>query len=998
MVSLGVGMTPFRSLSQQSARPAQTRRTAVAAVFIAVALGVLFVPAGISGAQADASHGGQLHASALWGKTVAHLSLKTDSSLTLIPFNSQIVQKLNEPLDPRSVAQSLKNLYATGRFLTLEAEAITTAGGVDLIFSGKTQYFIGLVEVKETGKAIPETALAGSAQLRMGAPLREGDAARAEANLRAVLAAHSYNQSQLHFFITKNPEDQLANVVLVVNPGKAARLASVTFDQTGVFTAQRLQSTAGWKTGTVLNPSNLQHGFYEIRRLFQRRGYLEVTTRIQARVYSRPGSAERLSVHINPGPLVRVRLEGAPISQAQLQKTLTPIFQEGLTDDLSLDAGARDLEDYFAGRGYFNATATWHRIRRPHETDITYVIDQGKQAVFTGFDFRGNHSFPTAALAPLVTIRPPGMIGHTHGVFSREMLRADVKALTNFYLARGYLQASIKPKLHPGPGTLAVTFVVSEGRLTRVGKVSFAGIPHDISLDLRRALHALPGQPYSRPILNRDREEILTYFANRGYAEASVEASTKSLGAHEVEIDYTIQPGRREIVSRVIILGNHHTRAAVIRRAVTLRSGEPLSQTQVYDSQRKLYELGLFNGVEITPADPGGRGLNKVVLVRVQEANRWTLGYGFGLDVQRLGGNQPSGELRASPRLSFDATRINVGGRAQTFSFRGRLSDLETGAETSYVFSNFLNHHSLSLHADLLADQTRDVLTFTSQLEQASLTLEKQFSPSTFLLGRYNYRFVSVSSLRIDPEEIPLVSQPVRDAGFESTFIRDTRNDPADATRGSYSLLDGSVSASDLGSGANFFRLFGQNSTYHRFATHLVFARSTQFGVESSYGPPRSVGVAGGTILTSQIPLAERFFAGGSDSIRAFSLNQAGPRDPVTGYPIGGDALFVNSIELRMPFRSGRYGVVLFNDSGNVYSQIQEMRLLKFVQTSSTDLNYTVDAAGVGFRYKTPIGPIRLDLAYGLNTPRYEITPVNQPSQILRLPRFQYFVSIGQSF
>lgn len=934
----------------------------------------------------------------LWGRTVVSIAVETDSNLTLASLQSQISQKTGEPLSAAKVDESLKNLYATGRFLTLRAEAKHALGGVALMFAGKTQFFVGVVRVQETSKGVPEAALAGSTGLRLGQPLRAGDAERAEASLRSVLEAHSYYRARIHYVIVRDPDNQLAHISFTVSPGEPARLAGVTFSQTGVFSAARLESVAGWKRGVVLNPAKLQRGIFDIHRLFTRRGYLEATVNAGRREYTAATNAERLAVRINPGPLVRVRVDGAPISQAQMRKALTPVFQEGLTDDLSLDQGARDLESFFARRGYFEASAKWRRILRPHEVSITYAVAEGPQAVFTGFDFSGNHSFPAATLDPLITIQPPGALSRTHGVFSRQMLNADVKSIDQFYHSKGFLEASVEPDLRRGPGTLAVTFVVSEGAVTRVDNVAFEGVSEKTKLDVRSGLNALPGKPYSPQILNADRDAILTYFADRGYPNASVAAHVSPLGAHAVAIQYTIKPGVRNVVDRVVIVGNQHTRTGLIRRRVTLRAGAPLSQTQVYESQRGLYDLGLFNGVQITPVDPGAGGARKTVLVRVNEADRWTLGYGFGLDVQRLGGNQPSGQLRASPRLSLEATRIDVGGRDQTFSIHGRVSDLETGAESSYLFSNFLNHPRLSLHADLLADQTRDVLTFTSRLEQASLTLEDQLSPATFLLGRYNYRLVSVSSLRIDPEEIPLVSQPVRDAGFETTFVHDTRDNPADATRGSYTLLDGSVSAAKLGSEASFVRFLGQNSTYHRFGAHLVFARNTQFGVESAYGRARAVSVPGGTVFTTQIPLAERFFAGGGDSLRAFSLNQAGPRDPITGFPVGGNALFVNSLELRMPFRNGRYGVVLFNDSGNVYSQIEEMRLLKFVQSSPPDLNYTVDALGLGFRYQTPIGPIRFDVAYGPNTPRYIVAPAGRPAEVLRLPRFQYFVSIGQSF
>ncbi|MGH9343017.1 MAG: BamA/OMP85 family outer membrane protein, partial [Terriglobia bacterium] len=566
-----------------------------------------------------------------------------------------------------------------------------------------------------------------------------------------------------------------------------------------------------------------------------------------------------------------------------------------------------------------------------------------------------------------------------------------------YYHSKGFLQARIAPHQYMTEGEMAVTFVIDEGPLTRVHELAFQGADANAIAQFRPRLEALPGRPYSPQIVNKDRDAILTYFGDHGFNEAIVTPHVSKLENRQVDINYEIQPGARQMVERVVVLGNQHTRTGVINRQITLKPGNPLSQAQVYESQRKLNDLGLFNSVQISPQNPAGAETDKTVLVNVQEADRWTLGYGFGIDVQRLGGNQPAGQLNASPRLSLTATRIDIGGRDQTFSFRGRVSDLETGAETSYLFSHFLNKPSLTLHVDLLGYQTRDVLTFTSRLEQASLTLEKQLSATTFLLGRYNYRRVSLYDVHLAPEEVPLVSQPVQDAGFETTWIHDTRDDPADAKRGSYSLLDASISTTRLGSGSNFMRFLGQNSTYYRFSQHLIFARNTQFGVESSYGPGQQT-AAPGTLFTNQIPLAVRFFAGGSDSLRSFSLDQAGPRDTVTGYPIGGDALFVNSLELRMPFHGGRYGVVVFNDAGNVFSSFSEMRLFKFVQSSPADLNYDVDAMGAGFRYKTPIGPIRLDLSYGLNIPRYQIVPQTGPAEVLRLPAFQYFISIGQSF
>jgi outer membrane protein assembly factor BamA len=429
----------------------------------------------------------------------------------------------------------------------------------------------------------------------------------------------------------------------------------------------------------------------------------------------------------------------------------------------------------------------------------------------------------------------------------------------------------------------------------------------------------------------------------------------------------------------------------------------------VLESQRRLYNLGIFNQVQITPQDQPASDTEKTLLVGLEESRRWILGYGGGFEVQKLGSNKPQGQYKESPRLSLSLTRLDVGGRGQTFSMGGRLSNIDTGANMGYLIPRLFNRDDLSLRINGLVDRSRDVLTFTADRKEASVNLEKRFSPSTLLIGQYSFRRVEALDIssKISAQEIPLLSQPALVGMAGGSFVEDHRDDPADATRGVYTLVDAGISWRDFGSQANFLRFTGQNSTYYTLNSHLVFARKTQFGVVSPYGSlysitvPASGSTPAKTILTNSIPLPERFFMGGSESMRGFSINQAGPRDPDTGYPIGGNALFFNSFELRSSFAQRRLGLVLFEDAGNVYDSIRRMRLLKFTQSSPRDFDYTCQAAGVGLRYKTPVGPIRFDVGYNLNPPRYNvITTTNgvTNTEVQRLSNFQFFLSIGQSF
>jgi outer membrane protein insertion porin family len=237
-------------------------------------------------------------------------------------------------------------------------------------------------------------------------------------------------------------------------------------------------------------------------------------------------------------------------------------------------------------------------------------------------------------------------------------------------------------------------------------------------------------------------------------------------------------------------------------------------------------------------------------------------------------------------------------------------------------------------------------------------------------------------------------------------YVRNRRDNDLESTRGNYTTVEGGVAASYFGSAADFGRFLGKNSTYHTFLRNhstgrgFVFARSTTIGIENPFGNTIVVdpaytsirllqGLPAVPIGASLIPLPERFFSGGGNSNRGFGLNQAGPRDPFTGYPVGGSALFLNSLEMRfpsvrMPYLNDYIGFTLFEDMGNVFARPQEMlpSLVRFHQPNEGDCfketthlqcnyNYASQAVGLGVRYQTPIGPLRFDFGYNLNPPYF---------------------------
>ncbi len=929
----------------------------------------------------------------LWEKTVVSIRLESDSGLRLEDFTQQITQKVGQPLEPSKVSESLKNLFATGRFHELRAEGELRDSGVELVFVSRAQYFVGMVRVEGSPHFLEPRNLVAASRLRLGQPLGEAELVAADERLKALLAENGYHEAKVGHRVSNDLKHQEADVAFAISPGRPAVLGGVEFQGHPLFPPGRLLRVAGWKSGRLLTSAKVEQGRFKIHQFYLKRGWLQSTVNVQARTYDAQRHIEKLAVQVEAGPRIKVRVQGARVSSSKM-KDLLPMFKDGVTDDVALDEGKRNLENYFEKQGYYSASVKWERrtFSNPERLEITYTVNSGPAGEFVGYSFQGNKAVPSEELVQVLSLQPKTFF-RDPGVFSHDLLDHDVKALSSLYESKGFLEARVTPhsKMESGShlGRLSVTFEINEGQRTKVRNVAFKGVDTEMQKALVSLVVSKWGEPYSPSRVQADRDAILEYCLDRGYSQASVDSSVSpATPEHETDVEYEIRLGLQERIRRVVVMGSRHTRPSIVRRELSLREGKPLGRSNLLESQRRLYDLGVFNQVQIATQDPLGDETERTLLVSLEEARRWTLGYGGGVEVQRLGSNQPEGQFKASPRVSLDLSRIDVGGRPQIFTLRGRLSNLERGGAVGYFIPHFTTRGDLNLRLNALVDRSRDVLTFTAKRQEASVSVEKTYSHNALLQARFSYRRIQSTDVRIRPELVPLVSRPARVGMLSLGYINDHRDNPVDATKGSYSLADAGVSWQRLGSEADFARLLGQNSTYYRLARHLIFARNTRLAIESKFGRPGP---------TNQIPLPERFFMGGSESHRGFSINQAGPRDPLTGFPLGGNALFLNSLELRMPFAENRLGFVLFHDAGNVYSSIRRMRLLKVMQTSPLDFDYTGHAVGLGFRYKTPVGPLRFDVGYSLNPVRFQVQTLSG-LEVRRLPRFQFFLGVGQTF
>ena len=927
--------------------------------------------------------------------------------------NQQLIKRLpfrpGSAFEERDLRLAIQNLFASGRFSDLAVDASEANGGVALKFITKRAYFVGRVLV--TGvKQPPNTGqLASATKLRLGEPYSDADKNQAVGSVRNILRQNGFYHSSIEDEIRYQTEAEQANVLLNVSTGKRARfeqpVMSGLIDNTepSIIRAthwKRLYGLLGWQE---LTESRLRQGIDNIRHYYEKRDLLQAKVTLTRLDYSEETNTVRPYLEIQPGPRIAIRVEGAQISRGKLAD-LVPIFQEGTVDPDLLVEGASNIAQYMQSLGYFEVTVTYTTGSGygPHEQTITYHVRHGSRHKFVFLKISGSNYFPQQTIRERLYIQPAEFPRFPKGRFSNDYLKQDVQSIENLYVSNGFRDVAVTTRVEDNyrgkENNIAVFIKIKEGRQWLVANLTIDGASRADLAALHPVLTCLPGQPYSEANVSDDRSNILNYYFSLGFLNANFEYYVEpAAAADQMNLHYVIVPGARKYVRDVLVSGLDTTRRSLVFDRIELKPGQPLSITAQTDSQRRLYDLGIFARVNTAIQNPDGEEDEKYVLYDIDEARHYSLNVGVGAQIGRIGGgttslDNPAGTTGFAPRISVGISRINFLGLGQTLALQTLASTIQQRAALSYFIPQFVSKNNLSFTTSALIENSNDIRTFTAHQRQASVQLGQRLSRAYTLQYRLVFRHVTLSNLKIDQLLVPLLSQPETIGMGEISLIQDKRDDPADAHRGLYSTADLSYAPGLFGQ-THFVRALFRNSTYHPFRRDLVFARSTQFGFIAS------------SAQASTIPLAERIYSGGSTSIRAFPDFQAGPRDVTTGFPLGGNALFINNFEVRFPLFGDNLNGVLFHDAGNVYSTLSDMSF-RFRQHNLQDFNYLVQDVGIGLRYRTPIGPIRLDFSFSPDAPRfYGLKGTEQDyingtavSTVQKINAFQFHFSLGQAF
>ena len=942
------------------------------------------------------------------GQSVVSVEIAGRPDLDTSKLVSSLPQRAGEPFSRDKIDQSISALKSEGHFDEVQLQVEPEAKGVRVLLVAEPAFWFGIFEFPGAER-FPYSKLVQVTNYPPQAPYNAGEVQRDAEALVRYFQQQGYFEAEVRPHLSVDSVHRLANVQFQVSLNRRANFGTVNIaDTTAQQSAQMARSLQGLKArlhGAAIRPgkkyrrSTLDRAQQYLQKGLEKKGKLDAQVKLAGAQYS--AETNRADVHydVTPGPTVHVQVKGAHL-WSWTRKSLLPVYQGVGVDPELVQEGRQALVSYFQKKGFFDVSVDSQFHSQDAVDTIVYTITKGKKHKVTDVSVAGNQKIKTPQLTDLVTVKKAHLF--SPGAYSEQLVRTSTKNLTALYQSEGFSSVQVTSSVKRTDGNIAVEFHVVEGPRDIVSSLKIEGAEtFPESRFAPNGLKLAAGKPYSQKLVEADRASIVAHYLQAGYLTSSFRQTATVVSKedpHLINVVYHIYEGPQVHTHDVVTLGRVRTQQRLINRDVSMIvPNKPMTEGDLLTAESNLYShTGVFDWAEVDPRRQITTQTTEDVLVKVHEAKRNSLTYGFGFEVINRGGSIPSGTVALpglppvglpsnfttsettyyGPRGTFQYTRNNVRGKGESLSatlFAGRLDQRVAGY---YIDPNF-RWSNWGATTSILTERDEENPVYSSQVENGSFQLQRFIDRQKHNVFFMRYSFSQTDLTRIlIPDLVLPQDRHVRLSTIAANLTRDTRDNPLDEHKGVLDSIELDLNTTKLGSSVNFGKLIGQAAYYKPMFHGVVWANSIRVGLAAPFS-------------NSRVPLSEEFFTGGGNSLRGFPLDGAGPQRQVQvcssgsstncsyiQVPSGGNEMLILNTEARvpLPIKKG-LGFVVFYDGGNVFPSVG---FHDFTSLYSNNV-------GVGLRYATPVGPVRIDLGHNLNP-------------VPGIKSTQYFVSIGQAF
>ncbi|MEW6682773.1 MAG: outer membrane protein assembly factor BamA [Nitrospirota bacterium] len=845
-----------------------------------------------------------------------------------------------------AIRRAIAELAGTGDWSDIRVSADPRDGGVALTIAFVPRIRISRVQFHGHRQSAAE--LRKAAGLRPGDELIEADIGAAKDRVRAWYERSGYIVD-ITADVALEESATRARVTFAIQERDRLRLRSITFPGTPAFSKFRHWIALRTAPGEYVSRDHLEQGLDRLRGVYRDAGYLNASIGPIEWTTSRRGI--EIAVPIQKGTHYRVDIEGETgVGKKALKKQMT-FFDDPRDDEEALAEEGALLARFLTDRGYRRAAVRMERHVDPDGTVvIRVVVDAGEPFPLREVVITGNIAASDAELSALLATRPSGFWRDRYA--EQETLDGDRQRILLWYRGHGFLSPHVATRVEDAddPPRATAVFAVEEGPQTRINRVEIEG-QGAISLELILQRYELQeGAPYVEVRLRAARTAMLEAYSELGYVHATVDtAPTISPDHTRADLRITIDEGLAVKVGSITLSGNERTRDHVILRELTIKPGDPYNPQQIFENQRRVSQLGFLREVRLAPTDPERQEAIKDLRLSVRERDAGMVDLGVGYSNYE------------GMRGFAEITYRNLMGLGRRAGLRLEGSRIERKATLSYRHPWLFNRRidgKAALYHEVREEETRG---YQLSAYGFSAGVDRTLRPRLFGSLVYDYQINHFEELTTDdPQFLPFDEDRANIGSLTPSLVWNTRDDLFNPRTGVLATVAFETAALLLGSQEQYWKVTAGTSRFIPVATPLVLALGTRFGVASRFGETREALIQEATQQNTDpriallLPPNERFYVGGRSSIRGYEEDTVGPKLD-DGTPTGGNVFLLLNAELRATV-VGSLGVVVFWDGGNTWLDQDSIRW--------TDIKTTV---GMGVRYNTPVGPLRLDYGHKLN-------------------------------
>jgi len=861
--------------------------------------------------------------------TVSKVSVSIDGHPSEGTVDELITIRPGDSFSLKEINDSIKRIYRTELFSDI---SVVKAGqqNIELTFLLTSRLYTRHINFVGSSEVPKNKLKRNLSALREGSAFSYSRLERALEELEQQLREDGYFDTPITPSVNVVTDTSEVDVLFDVGISRRFIVNSLVFIGEINLPEDQLRKEMKTEENRTFVPSILEEDITQLKELYASEDFRRAEIEIKERNFDMEKGHVNLVLEILPREKITIVIRGADVPLSLLK----PIWEANIFEEWGLSEGEAKIVGYLRQRGYLFVTVDSHIQSSADEFMVVYDVLSGEKYKIRDMTFEGLSYFTPAQIKDELLIRTNiPLLSKIDGARLFELPR-EIEFL---YKTRGYPETKVDLVFEKTENKVRPIFYVEEGVQQTINEITFEG-PRIFGREtLLQQISANEGGFFFQPDVQRDLGRLENFYMDSAFRGTEISARIQLVSENKFDLNFSVNEGEKVAIERIIVTGHKATKTSTILREVQVSENGPARYNQIRETERRLANLGIFSEVRIEEIPLSPQRVN--LLIRVREGNRNYASLGIGLETKSDPQTFAVWNNEIRPRGTAEFTRNNILGIAAQFSIFGQISTREKRLVFSWEQPYFFFNVPLATYVNAWYEQ-EERKSYTYDRRGVHLGVIKILSSdkNMNLLTTLGYEKTILRELYILESEVDRQYFPYSKTSIAESFILDRRNDPFNVVRGYFLSAAIEWAYPLLNAESNFLKLFTKYQHFVPIFPDWTFSGTFRFGLGRG-----------------KMPIHERFFAGGSNSFRGTRFDELGPKDPVSGQPTGGKALLLFNFEMTFPLISAfkdLYGA-FFYDVGNVWA------LRGDVNPSSLQ-----NALGLGLRYRTPLGPIRLEVAW----------------------------------